>query len=159
MKESILSSHHIELSQGDQVESCYKRSVADGILRIIEPLLTELKESRSEQTVFQDELVHQMRFALDRERNFIGRSDLLKTVLWDINKRSKNVFVFTGASGSGKSTFIAKICVELQKSGHYPLLRFCGTSNIASQRDNIQKYLIRHLEGILGFSLLRFEHY
>ena len=155
VKESIPSSHHIELSQTDSDECDYKKSFANSILRVIEPKLAELKKSRAEQTVFQDELVHQMQFAIDRERNFIGRSDLLKTVLWDINKRTKNVFVFTGASGSGKSTFIAKVCVELKKAGHYPLLRFCGTSNIASQRDNIQKYLIKHLEGILGFSLLR----
>ena len=156
VKESIPPSHHIELTNKTDSDECrYKKSFADSILRVIEPMLAELKKSRAEQTVLQDELVHQMRFALDRERNFIGRSDLLKTVLWDINKRTKNVFVFTGASGSGKSTFIAKVCVELQKAGHYPLLRFCGTSNIASQRDNIQKYLIKHLEGIVGFSLLR----
>ena len=66
----------------------------------------------AENVELQDEIVHQMKFASDRAKLFIGRTLLINTISFLV--KTKNIFIFTGASGSGKSSFLSKLAIELQ---------------------------------------------
>ena len=126
---------------------------------LISPLRRLSIQRERHNSIFQDEIVHQMRFAADREKLFIGRAQLLKTVSFQIDKNAppRNCFIFIGSSGCGKSSFLSKLAIVLQrKFGMIPIIRFCGTTKITSQKDALIHSVISQIELLfkLRFRLL-----
>ena len=91
--------------------------IATELLKVLLPPLERLKRAQSEKRNEDDlelEIAHQMKFAADREAKFVGRAQLVELITWQINSdEGKNIFLFSGPSGSGKSSLLAKLAVNL----------------------------------------------
>ena len=96
-----------------------KNEIASKLLLMLIPPLQKWKEHlNSKSSEFEDEIAHQMKFAADREARFVGRQELIEIISWQINAElpSKRIYLFTGESGSGKSSLLSKLAYNLCKN-------------------------------------------
>ena len=96
-----------------------KNEIAHKLLSMLIPPLEKWKQHlTSKSSEFEDEIAHQMKFAADRESRFVGRNELIEIISWQINSElpSKRVYLFTGPSGSGKSSLLSKLAYNLCKN-------------------------------------------
>ena len=148
--------HRIEIDRS----SSETNHIAKELLKVLLPPLERLKRVQTERKDNEDdlelEIAHQMKFASDRDAKFVGRSELLELITWQIKSdEGRNIFLFSGRSGSGKSSLLAKLAVTLcAKFKYVPLIRFCGTTKMTSQKDHLLKSFVRQLEAIFKMTLL-----
>ena len=152
---SSAAAHKIEIDRS----SSQTNDIANLLLKVLLPPLERLKRVQLSKTTDDDlelEIAHQMKFAADREAKFVGRAELIELISWQIHSNeSKNIFLFSGPSGSGKSSLLAKLAVTLcEKYRYISLVRFCGTTKMTSQKDHLLKSFVRQIEEIMKTRLI-----
>ena len=63
-----------------------KNKIATELLSVLLPPLEKWKEHLSlKSSEFEDDIAHQMKFAAEREARFVGRTELVEVMFWQIN--------------------------------------------------------------------------
>ena len=93
-------------------------------------------------------------YARQKGEQFRARENLIEENMEKLN-RGQNLLVLTGPAGSGKSTLMAKLALQLRKAGKEVLPVFCGSTVFCRNTLDVIRYIVRYIED--RFSLEHFE--
>lgn len=93
-------------------------------------------------------------YARQKGEQFRARENLIEEYMEKLN-RGQNLLVLTGPAGSGKSTLMAKLALQLRKAGKEVLPVFCGSTVFCRNTLDVIRYIVRYIED--RFSLEHFE--
>lgn len=112
---------------------------------------TEWKE-KAKWSETKRELDRHWDYARQKGEQFRGREDLLIYCCEKLEE-GRSVFAIKGASGTGKSTLLGKLAVELAQKGNTVVPLFCGTTDRMSTTSDVMIFLIDYIAEHLGLSM------
>lgn len=93
-------------------------------------------------------------YARQKGEQFRARENLIGEYMEKLNHGQK-LLVLTGPAGSGKSTLMARLALQLRDSGKEVLPVFCGSTLFCRNALDVIRYIVRYIED--RFSLPHFE--
>jgi hypothetical protein len=154
--------HHYSLDwAGGEIDSEYLSAFCRDVLASLIPVVErECKEIEDTEFVIKETEIHHQ-FAISRSKNFIGREQLFHSILEDFRTGKQAPIVVEGASGSGKSAFVAELYKRIKRD--FPqanvMARFIGASAFGMNSIELHQSVLAQLlpsqqEEILGASQL-----
>lgn len=93
-------------------------------------------------------------YARQKGEQFRAREGLVEEYIEKLNHGQK-LLALTGPAGSGKSTIMARLALQLRNSGKEVLPVFCGSTVFCRNALDVIRYIVRYIED--RFSLPHFE--
>ncbi len=130
---------------GKEIYDFLEGIISEQINKVISP--DEIEHEKSLHNEFRTRLTE----------NFCGRNEILETLKTYLNsQQEKKVLAMVGASGSGKSSVMAKAAMEAEKSNENALIvyRFIGTSSRSSNIISLLQSVCEQIAGAFGTNMV-----
>jgi hypothetical protein len=130
---------------GKEIYDFLEGIISEQINKVISP--DEIEHEKSLHKEFRTRLTE----------NFCGRNEILETLKTYLNSwQEKKVLAMVGASGSGKSSVMAKATLEAEKNNTNALIvyRFIGTSSRSSNIISLLQSVCEQIAGAFGTNMI-----
>jgi hypothetical protein len=130
---------------GKEIYDFLEAIISEQINKVISP--DEIEHEKSLHNEFRTRLTE----------NFCGRYEILETLKTYLNsQQERKVLAMVGASGSGKSSVMAKAAMEAEMGGENALIvyRFIGTSSRSSNIISLLQSVCEQIAGVFGTNII-----